>query len=354
MAIKIPTAILGATGAVGQRFISLLESHPWFEIVSITGSERSVGRKYAEAVHWVVPGEMPSDVGDLTVLESDSPGDVQLVFSALPSKAAREVEPQLAEKGYFVCSNASALRMAEDVPLLVPPVNADHLSLIDAQQLIRGWQGCIVTSPNCSAYGISFPLKALDRAFGLQQVHAVTMQAISGAGYPGISSFDILDNVIPHINGEDEKIENEPRKLLGKLEGDHIEYAPFIVSAQANRVPVTDGHLASLSVKLAVDVDIKDVRDALSSFEVPENVKRLPSSAPRFIILRDEPDRPQPRRDRDAEGGMTVSVGKVRSCSLLDFRLVSLVHNTLLGAAGGAILNAELLAVRGYLGEFPS
>ncbi len=349
---KIPCAVLGATGAVGQRFLSLLAGHPWFEVISVTGSSRSQGKPYAEAVQWVVPGEIPAGAAGLTVRPSEQPGDVRLIFSALPSSAARHIEPALAERGYAVCSNASAFRMAPDVPLMIPFINPEHLRLVDAQRRIRGWQGLLVTSPNCSTTAVVFPLKVLHEAFGVSRVHVVTMQAISGAGYPGVSAFEIQDNVIPFIAGEEEKIENEPRKLLGTPRGDEIELADFVLSAQANRVPVIDGHLAALSVKLRKPAALEEVRSAFRSFSLTDELTRLPSAPARPLILRTEPDRPQPRRDRGAERGMAVSVGRIRPCPVFDCRLLSLVHNTLLGAAGGAILNAEWLAARGYLGAF--
>ena len=356
MTSRIPVAVLAATGAVGQRFVSLLENHPWFQVVAVTGSERGEGRRYADVVNWVVPGEIPASVRDLVVRPTDA-GDslgeeTRLLFSALPTEIAREMEPQLAAAGYLVCSNASALRMEPDVPLLIPEINPDHIGLIDAQRAKRGWSGLAVAAPNCATTAIIFPLRALHDAFGLVRVHVVTMQAISGAGYPGVASFDILDNIIPYIKGEEEKIESEPRKLLGALKHDAIEMADFTISAQANRVPVMDGHMGALSVELKSEATLPDVRAVLSNWQAPESVRQLPSSPQHPMVLRDEPDRPQPRRDRDAGNGMTVSVGRVQQCSVLGFKMVSLGHNTLRGAASGAIQNAEWLAVSGYLGAF--
>jgi aspartate-semialdehyde dehydrogenase len=354
---RIPVAVLGATGAVGQRFISLLADHPWFEVRAVAASERSAGKAYAEAANWVVPGEIPAGVADLIVTHTedvDALGDeVRLVFSALPSSAARELEPVLAARGYLVCTNASALRMDPDVPLLIPEINADHVGLIDAQRERRGWPGLIVASPNCAVTAIVFPLKALHDTFGLTQTHVVTMQAISGAGYPGVSSFDIFDNVIPYIGGEEAKFEGEPHKMLGTLAEGQIHLADFVASAQVNRVPVIDGHLAALSIGLQREASVSEVEAALAAFQPPDTVRELPS-APRVpMILRREPDRPQPRRDRDAENGMAVSVGRVQPCPVLGIKLVSLVHNTLRGAAGGAILNAELLVAAGYIEDTP-
>jgi aspartate-semialdehyde dehydrogenase len=352
---RIPVGILGATGAVGQRFISLLADHPWFEVTAVAASERSAGKRYEEAVNWVIPGEIPPGVTDLIVTNTDdidALGDVRLLFSALPSSAARELEPALAARGYIVCTNASALRMDPDVPLLIPEINADHVGLIDAQRKRRGWPGLIVASPNCAVTAIVFPLRALHDAFGLTQTHVVTMQAISGAGYPGVSSFDIFDNVIPYIGGEESKFEGEPHKMLGTLVDGQIRLADFVVSAQVNRVPVIDGHLAALSVGLKRKASVSEVEEALAAFQPPAITRELPSAPGTPMILRTEPDRPQPRRDRDAENGMAVSVGRVQPCPVLGIKLVALVHNTLRGAAGGAILNAELLAAAGYIQDY--
>jgi aspartate-semialdehyde dehydrogenase len=355
MSNKIPVAVLGATGAVGQRFVSLLENHPWFEVVALTASDRSEGKTYGEAVNWVVPGDIPANVRDMVIRKSDTGAslgsEARLVFSALPTDAAKEIEPALAAKGYLVNSNASAHRMGEDVALLIPEINPDHVRLIDSQRAKRGWPGLLIAAPNCAVTGIVFPLRALYDAFGLSQVHAVTMQAISGAGYPGVSSFDILDNVIPYIKGEEDKVEEEPRKLLGTLADGRIDYADFTVSAQTNRVPVMDGHMAALSIKLASKASIEDVRAALASWQAPAAVLDLPSTPEHPLILRDEADRPQTRRDRNAGGGMSISVGRVQPCPVLDVKLIVLVHNTLRGAAGGALQNAEWLVASGYVDE---
>ena len=352
MAEKIPVAVLGATGAVGQRFVSLLADHPWFVIASVTGSERSQGKPFGEAVKWLLPGEIPPVVRDMVIDRTDDKrSDVQLVFSALPSSIAAVVEPKLASEGYFVCSNASAHRMELDVPLLIPEINADHLSLINHQRELRGWSGFIVASPNCSTTGIVFPLKALDDAFDVSQVHAVTMQAISGAGFPGVASIEIFDNIIPFIKGEETKIEHETRKLLGVPAGAEIEPADMRVSAQVNRVPVLDGHLIALSVGLSADADLEDVLNALGSFQGSEIIAGLPSAPVHALLLRHQDDRPQPRLDREAEGGMAVTVGRIQPCSVLDYKMISLVHNTIRGAAGGAVLNAELLVAEGFVGQ---
>ncbi|MCR4406184.1 MAG: aspartate-semialdehyde dehydrogenase [Anaerolineae bacterium] len=346
---RIPVAILGATGAVGQRFIQLLADHPWFEIAALAASERSAGQRYAEAVRWVIPGDPPPTVAEMIIqpLEPDLPATI--VFSALPSEIARQVEPTFARAGYAVCSNASAYRQEPYVPLLIPEVNADHVTMIPHQRAKCGWPGLIVTSPNCTTTGIVLPLKPLDDAFGLRRVFAVSMQAISGAGYPGVASLDILGNVVPYIGGEEEKIENETRLLLGRMENGKRIAADIAISAQANRVPVLDGHTVCLSVGFEKTPSVEEAVEALADFRGPEVVRRLPSAPERPILVRPEADRPQPRRDRDAMGGMAITVGRVRPCPLLDLRLVTVSHNTLRGAASGAIMNAELLVAAGYV-----
>jgi aspartate-semialdehyde dehydrogenase len=349
MADKIPVAVLGATGTVGQRFIQLLADHPWFEVSAVAASERSAGRPYAEAANWVIPGDPPAWIGEMIVRPLEPNLSAKIVFSALPSSAARKIEPAFAQAGYAVCSNASAYREEPGVPLLIPEINADHIRMIPGQRAQFGWEGLIVTSPNCTVTGIVMPLKPLDEAFGLKQVFAASMQAISGAGYPGVASLDILDNVVPYIPSEEEKIEAETRLLLGHMvEGKRVA-ADIAVSAQANRVPVLDGHTVCLSLGFEKPVTADDAVAALGGFRGPDVVRQLPS-APEFpIVVRLEPNRPQPRRDRDAGGGMAVTVGRVRHCPLLDLRLVSVSHNTLRGAASGSILNAELLVASGYV-----
>ena len=349
---RLPVAVLAGTGTVGQRFVSLLADHPWFEVVAVTGSQRSAGRAYGEAVRWVVPGDPPAAVADLTVLPNkpDFGRDVDLVFSALPSNVAREQEADFAEAGYVVCTNASPHRMTADVPLLIPELNPSHVGLIERQRAQRGWPGLIVASPNCATTAVVFPLKVLHDAFEVTQVQVVTMQAVSGAGYPGVSSMDILDNVIPHIGGEEDKIENEPRKMLGRLEDGKIIEAQIAISAQTNRVPVYDGHLVCMSIGFEKAVDAAAARQVLRGWSAAEDVRVLPGAPEHALIMHDEPDRPQPRLDRDAEDGMSVSVGRVQDCNVLDVKLVSLVHNTLRGAASGAILNAEYLVSQGYVG----
>jgi aspartate-semialdehyde dehydrogenase len=345
---KIPIAILGATGAVGQRMIQLLAGHPWFEIAVLTGSERTAGKPYGELVRWVLDGAPPPDLARMVVQPSDRVADVALALSALPTDAACEIEPLWAAHT-AVCSNASAYRMTPDVPLIIPEVNPYHLAMIERQRAERNWKGCLVTNPNCAAIGIVMALKPLHDAFGVQKVHAATLQAVSGAGYPGVASLDILDNIIPNIanGGEEQKIETEPRKLLGRVAEGRIVEAPIGISAQVTRVPVIDGHTALLSVAFERKPSVEEAIAALESFQAPEQVRDLPSAPERPIIVRREADRPQPRRDREAGKGMSVSVGRVRACSLLDLRLVVLSHNTIRGAAGGALLNAELLVAAG-------
>lgn len=353
MSEKIPVGVLGATGTVGQRFVQLLADHPWFEVVAVTGSERTVGQRYGEGVNWVIPGDPPEQVANL-VVQSTEPnltigGRRPVVFSALPTALAREWEPKFAAAGYAVVTNASAFRMTDDVPLLIPEVNPDHTSLIPAQQANNNWPGFIVASPNCSTTSIILPLKVWQDAFGLEAALITTLQAISGAGYPGVSSMDIMDNVVPHIGGEDSKLENEPKKLLGQVIDGQLQLASLRTSAQANRVPVHDGHLASVSVKLERQTSVDAAINALETWQPPAICQQLATAPAQPLIYRREPDRPQPRLDRDAEKGLAWTVGKVRSCDVLDLRFMAITHNTLRGAASGSILNAELLVVQGYI-----
>ncbi|HSM55169.1 MAG TPA: aspartate-semialdehyde dehydrogenase [Candidatus Sulfomarinibacteraceae bacterium] len=348
---KIPVAVLAATGAVGQRFVQLLSDHPWFEVTAVTGSDRTVDGRYGDGVNWVLPGEIPPQIAELTVQPTEPTLDVSVVFSALPSQEARELEPAFAAAGYAVVTNASAFRMADDVPLLIPEVNPEHTDLIPRQQEARGWPGFIVASPNCSTTSIILPMKVFQDAAGLRAAVITTMQAISGAGYPGVPSMAIIDNVIPYIGGEDEKLENEPRKLLGKVVDHELVLADMQLSAQANRVPVMDGHLASVSVKLGEPVTPLQAIELLQAWRPPEICAELPSSPQQLLIYRPEDDRPQPRLDRDSEDGLAWTVGKVRRCNVLDLRYLAITHNTLRGAASGSILNAELLKVQGFIGD---
>lgn len=343
---KLRVGILGATGTVGQRFIELLDGHPQFEITALAASDRSQGKLYREACAWRLPSELPARIANLTVAAPQTGLDCDFVFSSLPSDAARETEAEFAAAGYPVISNSSAFRMAEGVPLLIPEVNHEHLALLDNSK--KDGRGFIVTNPNCSTIMLALALAPLHKNFGVEAVIVTTLQAVSGAGYPGVPSLDVADNVVPFIKDEEEKIETETLKILGQLEaqsgGDaRIANAEFPISAQANRVAVTDGHLASVRVKLTRRATLEDVRATLAGYtSLPQELK-LHSAPQRPIIMRDEPDRPQPRLDRDAGRGMSITVGRLVRDSVFDFRFVCLSHNTIRGAAGAAILNAELL-----------
>ena len=347
--MKLRVGILGATGAVGQKFIRLLEAHPWFEITAVAASERSAGRAYKDAVNWMESSPIPARVAKLTVQQArpaddGSYLDCDFVFSGLDASVAGEVEEAYARAGFPVISNARNFRMHPDVPLLIPEINASHTALLDQQNW--GSEGFIVTNPNCSTVGLTMALKPLDDAFGVRTVQITTLQALSGAGYPGVSSLDALGNVVPHICGEEEKIETEPLKLLGAL----TEPASISISAQCNRVPVIDGHTACVSVSFTRPPhSLEPVRRAFREFKAPNSISSLPSSPSRPLDLDDDPVAPQPRRHVNAGNGMTVTVGQVKTCPVLDVKFVCLVHNTIRGAAGGAILNAELLASEGKL-----
>jgi aspartate-semialdehyde dehydrogenase len=347
---KLRVGILGATGVVGQRFIQLLEDHPRFEVTALAASGRSQGKTYAEACTWRLPGEMPERAKMIVVQSPAPPLDCDFVFSSLPGDIAGEAEERFARAGFPVITNSSPHRMDLDVPLLIPEVNPEHLDLIPTQRAARGYErGYIVTNPNCSTIVIAMALAPLQRSFGVESCIATTMQAISGAGYPGVASLDITDNVLPFIGGEEEKIESETVKILGHCDGETIVDAEMRVSAQCNRVNVIDGHLAAIRVKLSQSVSPNQVREALAAFtSVPQELK-LYSAPAKPIIVRDEVDRPQPRLDRDAGLGMSVTVGRIARDNVLDYRFVALGHNTIRGAAGAAILNAELLIAMGKL-----
>jgi aspartate-semialdehyde dehydrogenase len=347
---RIPVAVLGATGSVGQRFLQLLDGHPWFEVVSISGSERSIGKSFGEVCQWVVSEPMPEYAKDMVVLPS-TPKKIKtpVVFSALPTNIAKAVEPDFANSGINVFSNASAYRQEPDVPILLPEINAEHIGLVQFQRKTRNWDGCIVTNSNCTSAGVSVALKALYDAFGLKNVFLVSLQALSGAGYPGVSSVDIIDNVIPYIPGEEEKVALEPRKILGRLNKNNIELAEFAISAHTNRVAVVDGHLACLSVGLRRSASIEEVVGALSEYQAPEMARNLPSAPHPVIHVSEQPDRPQPRFDRWFGKGMTTVVGRVREDEIFDLRLIVLSHNTVRGAAGGSIYNAELFIDQGLV-----
>ncbi|HEX8843216.1 MAG TPA: aspartate-semialdehyde dehydrogenase [Pyrinomonadaceae bacterium] len=341
---KYRVGILGATGTVGQRFIQLLEDHPQFEVTALAASDRSQGKAYAEACAWRLPGEMPQAVRQMIVQAPEPPLACDIVFSSLPGSIAREAEGAFARAGHTVISNSSAYRMDRDVPLLIPEVNHEHLSLLDAQRAGGAFgEGSIITNPNCSTIMLAMALAPLHARFGVDAVVATTMQAISGAGYPGVPSLDITDNVFPFIENEEEKMEEETLKILGRVSDGRIEEAGMKVSAQCNRVNVLDGHMASVRVKLSRPAEVSEVSDALRSFTSLPQELRLHSAPARPIIVRDEQDRPQPRLDRDAGRGMSVTIGRLRRDTVLDYRFVALSHNTIRGAAGAAILNAELL-----------
>lgn len=349
---KIRVGVLGATGAVGQRFVQMLQGHPWFELSVLCASQRNAGKRYADACNWLLRGDMPAHLHDV-ILQEMAPGlDCQVVFSALPSGPARAIEAELAAAGYIVCSNASAYRYEPDVPLLIPEVNPEHLGLIDLQRDRRDWRGFITTNPNCSTTHLVSALHPLHEAFGVEKVFAVTMQAVSGAGYTGVTSMDIIDNVVPFIGSEEEKMERrEPQKLLGRFDGQAVQMADFVVSAHCNRVPVRNGHLAAISVAFAHRPSLEDVRRAWAEYDPLPQRMGLPSAPQQAILYREESDRPQPRMDRLAGSvpGMTTVVGRLREDPLLHVKFLALGHNTIRGAAGGSLLNAELLAAKGYL-----
>jgi len=345
---RVPVAILGATGSVGQRFIQLLANHPWFRVHEVVASDRSAGKNYGTAADWRLESLVPDDVAKLTVKNLGADLESRLLFSGLDSSVAGEAEDDYANRGCAVISNSRNHRMDSDVPLLIPEVNAEHLGAIEVQRKRRA--GYIVTNPNCSVVGLAMALAPLERAFGLEAVQVTTMQAISGAGYAGVASYAILDNVIPYIGGgEEEKIETEPRKILGAWKDDHFAEAPMTISAQVNRVPTIDGHLMTVSAKLRNAAEIREVREAIENFAGEPQKLGLPTAPKHPIHFLDATDRPQPRLDRDRENGMAVSVGRLRHCPILDIRFVALVHNTIRGAAGAAILNAELLKAKGLL-----
>ena len=347
---RIRTGILGATGAVGQTFIRQLRNHPWFEVTAVAASERSAGKPYGDAARWL-EGPLPEDIARLTVVECDpAQVDAEVVFSALDSGVAGEIEAAFARAGRMVLSNAKNYRMDPDVPLVIPEVNAPHLALLDRQRTERGWSGGIVTNANCAATVAAVALAPLHEAFGVKQVFVTTMQAISGAGYPGVPSLDILGNVIPYIGDEEPKIEREMNKMLGTFSPRGIEPAPFAVSAHANRVATENGHLVCLSIGFERGVSAEEALQVLRAWRGCEEARGLPSSPDLPLVVTDQADRPQTRRDVGAGRGMTVTVGRVRRDPLFDVKLVALGHNTVRGAAGGSILNAEVLVATGVIG----
>ena len=349
MSARIPVGVLGATGAVGQKFIKLLEHHPWFEVTEVAASDRSAGKKYKEATTWRQYVPIPDSVAGLTVKPCEPGLDCRLVFSGLDASVAGEVEESFASAGYVVLSNSKNHRMDDDVPLLVPEINPDHLRLIPVQRARRGWSGAIITNPNCTTIGLVMPLAPLHAAFGATKVAVTSLQALSGAGYPGPSAIDLLGNVIPFIGGEEDKVEIEPLKILGSVAGEKIRFADFPISAQTNRVFVEDGHLLCVSLEFGRKPTPEQVAATLAGFtSLPQELK-LPSAPARPIIVVSEKDRPQPRFDRDAGDGMAAVVGRIRECPIFHIKFVTLSHNTVRGAAGAAILNAELMKAQGYL-----
>jgi aspartate-semialdehyde dehydrogenase len=343
VAERIPVSILGATGTVGQKFVRLLVDHPWFDVAAIAASSASAGKRYEEVARWREPVPLPRGIADMVVRECTPPLPGRIVFSALDAEVAGTVEQAFARAGAVVVTNARTHRMDPDVPLLIPEVNADHLALVDCQRESRGWKGAILANPNCSTAALALALAPLDRAFGIERLFVSTMQAVSGAGYPGVPSLDIVGNVIPHIGGEEEKIERETRKILGKLANGAVEAAAFAVSVHANRVAVVDGHMATVSIGFQRRVRPEEAAEAIRDFRAPPRIAELPSSPTPPVELDARVDRPQPRLDVDRGNGMAVTVGRLRPCPILDLRLVVLGHNTVRGAAGQGVQIAELL-----------
>ena len=342
---KIKVAVLGATGTVGQKFIRLLENHPLFSVSELVASERSAGKSYAEAVAWKQETLIPAEIAQMTVKPLSAGLASPLLFSGLDSSIAGDAETDYAAAGHTVISNSSNHRMDSDVPIIIPEINPDHFELVKHQQ----GPGAIVTNSNCSTMFLAMVLAPLDRRFGVEAVQVTTVQAISGAGYPGVASMDILGNVIPYIRNEEEKMEEEVAKILGKLNDDRVDAHPMTLSAQCNRVPVVDGHMEAVSVKLAERATAHEIRSTLLAFEGLPQERALPTAPQRPIVLMEEPDRPQPARDVWVENGMSAVVGRIRPCNVLDFKMMILGHNTVRGAAGAAILNAEAYQALGYL-----
>jgi aspartate-semialdehyde dehydrogenase len=349
MQTKIPVGILGATGVVGQRFVQMLENHPWFEVSWLAASDRSEGRLYSEATHWHAKTPMPSHVAQMRVASAQPEGAPKVILAALDASIAAEMEPRFAAAGCAVITNSSALRMQGDVPLVIPEINPDHVKLLECQAWRKKSGGFVVTNPNCSAMGLVMALKPLQDAFGIDAVMAVTMQAVSGAGYPGVASLDILGNVIPYIPKEEEKMAEETKKILGRLNGSGIVSAAFAVSTQCNRVAVENGHMESVSVKLTNKARPEEIIRAWNEFRSLPQELRLPSAPTQPVQYTETANRPQPRFDVDAGHGMTATVGRLRPCEVLGWKFTVLSHNTIRGAAGAAVLNGELLKAQGYL-----
>jgi len=347
---KRKVAVLGATGTVGQRFISLLAGHPWFDLAALTASDRSAGKRYGDAVHWLLATDPPDGVMDMTLEPTGADVDAEICFSALPSEAAEEHEAALAKAGRHVFTNASTHRMDPDVPLLLAEVNFDHVRALEAQRRDRRWSGSIVANGNCTAIHLSLALAPLQHDFGIERLVVTTMQALSGASYPGVPSLDTLDNVVPFISGEEEKVEAETRKFLGAWDGRRFVPADIAMSVHCNRVTVRDGHTETVSVALRGRPGVDEVKRSLRAFTGRPQERGLPSAPKRPIVVREEPDRPQPVLDRDVERGMASVVGRVREDPVLGTKFVVLGHNTIRGAAGASVLNAELLVAEGCLG----
>ncbi|WGI17342.1 aspartate-semialdehyde dehydrogenase [Methanonatronarchaeum sp. AMET-Sl] len=340
--MNIDVGVIGATGMVGQRFISLLSDHPWFNLTALAASERSAGKRYSKAADWVLNEDMPNSVRDIEVVETKPGFQADIVFSALPSDIAKKVEPQFAEQGYIVASNASAYRMAEDVPLLIPEVNPEHIDLIDIQREQRDWDGAIITNPNCSSIILTLPVTPIAREFGITDLRVATLQAVSGAGYTGVPSMAIVDNVIPYIGGEEDKVETEIQKMLGDLEDGKIKHRDFNVTATCNRVPVLDGHLENLWIETEEKTTVDEIKETMAKFEGEPQKLDLPTAPKNPVIITEQDDRPQTRLDRNKQNGMSVTAGRIRGEN--EIQMTILGHNTIRGAAGASILNAELLA----------
>lgn len=346
---RIPVAILGATGNVGQRFIQLLQDHPWFRVAELVASERSAGKKYEDATVWRLGDDMPEGARGLTVQDYNADLQSPLAFSSLPSDVAGDIEGRLAAGGAAVVSNTATHRMDDDVPLIIPEVNPDHVDIVETQKANRGWKGFITTNSNCSTMHLALTLKPLQDTFGLDKVLVTTLQAVSGAGYPGVPSLDMIDNIVPYIPTEEEKMESEAMKMLGGFSDGAFQQADFVLSAHCNRVPVRDGHTECASVALGSDPSADEVINAFESFRGLPQEMGLPSAPRRPIVVRSEDNRPQPALDRDTENGMASVVGRVRPCPVLGMKYVLLGHNTVRGAAGAGVLNAELLKEKGLL-----
>lgn len=344
----IEVGVLGGTGMVGQHFIRFLQGHPWFRLTWLGASDRSAGKKFKDAVPWRLAGEIPPAAADIVVSDSKPDHAPRLVFSAMDASVATEIEREFARAGHIVVSNSRNHRMDPDVPLLVPEINPGHLSLIHSQQKNRGWKGMIVTNPNCSTIVLTMALAPLAH-FGIERVMAVTMQAVSGAGYPGVPSMDVLANVIPFISGEEEKMQQETQKILGHVSDGRVVPLNAHVSAQCHRVPVTDGHMVATSVAFRDKPPVDDLRRALNNFRSLPQQRNLPSAPLQPVIYLEQQDRPQPRRDAERDNGMSVFVGRARECPVLDIKFVACGHNTIRGAAGAAVLNAELMISEGFL-----